>query len=311
MTMERQLPPVSEAHDPKPRRSKVDIPGGACDTHAHVFGPGNRYPFMANALYTPADALLPDYRHMLDTLGVERAVLVQPSVYGTNNDAMLDALAVDPLRLRGVAVLPLDLGMPEIESLHGKGVRGVRFNVVDVKAARGKLDIDGVRKLARRIAPLGWHVEFLMHVDEQPELDRIFDDFPTPICFGHLGYVLPPAKGIDVRGFRALLRLMQDGKAWVKLTAPYRLSAMKNPYEDTRPFAKALVEAAPERLLWGSDWPHVQPRPGGPTGAPLERPMPNDGDLFDVFTDWIPSEETRRRILVENPKQLYDFSSSR
>lgn len=297
-------------HDPHPRKPKVTLPPGACDTHAHVFGPGNKYPFLATGLYTPADALPGNYRHMLDTLGVENCVLVQPSVYGTNNDAMLDAIALDPQRTRGVAVVPLDVETKEIERLHTKGVRGVRFNVVDVKAGKGQFELEPIRKLAERIRPFGWHVEFLMHVDEQPQLDTLFGDFPTPISFGHLGYVLPPSRGTDLPGFQALLRLMRDGKAWVKLTAPYRLSGHLTPYSDVDPFAQALMEVAPERLIWGSDWPHVHPRPGGPGGPPLERAMPNDGDLFDIFSHWVPDAKLRRRILVDNPAQLFGFAVS-
>ena len=309
MTTAREDPPLTQAHDPHPRKPRLPAIAGSCDTHAHVFGPGSRYPIVPNGLYTPADALLSDYRHMLDVLGVERAVLVQPSVYGTNNDALLGALAADPLRMRGVAVLPLDVEEAELERLHAAGVRGVRFNVVDVKSGKGAVDFQALRGFAARIAPLGWHVEFLMHVDEQPQLDLLLEDFPTPVCFGHLGYLVPPAKGIEIAGFRALLSLMQQGRAWVKLTAPYRLSALDHPYEDVQQIARALVEAAPERVLWGSDWPHVQPRPGGPSGAPLERPMPNDGDLFDVFNGWVPAANVRRRILVDNPAQLYGFAS--
>ena len=300
-------PPLSEPHDPHPRKPKVSTPPGACDTHAHVFGPGNKYAFKPNGLYTPADALPSEFRHMLDTLGIDRAVLVQPSVYGTNNDAMLDALASDPTRLRGIAVLPFDVSMEELERLHAAGVRGIRCNVVDVKAGKGQLDFPALRAFAERIAPLGWHVEFLMHVDEQPHLLDMLATFPTPVCFGHLGYVLPPSKGTDLPGFRALLRLMQDGKAWVKLTAPYRLSAKAHPYPDAAPFAGLLVDTAPDRVVWGSDWPHVQPRPGGPNGPPLDRAMPNDGDLFDVFVDWVPDEAVRRRVLVDNPAELYGW----
>lgn len=299
--------PLSEPHDPHPRKPKVAVPPLACDTHAHVFGPGNKYPFIPTGLYTPADALPTDHRHMLDAIGVARGVLVQPSIYGTNNDAMLDALAKDPKRMRGVAVLSFDVETKELERLHAKGVRGIRCNIVDLKYGKGRFDLEALRQFAERIRPFGWHVEFLMHVDEQPDLDRMFGDFPTPVSFGHLGYVLPPSKGVDLPGFQALLRLMRNGKAWVKLTAPYRLSSRKDPYSDVDPYARALLEAAPERLLWGSDWPHVHPRPGGPGGAPLDRPMPNDGDLFNAFAGWIPDEKIRRRILVDNPAQLYGF----
>lgn len=292
-----EQPPFAAPHDPHPRKPQVAVPAQACDTHAHVFGPGNTYPFIPNGLYTPSDALLPDFRHMLDTLGVERAVLVQPSIYGTNNDCMLEALKQDTKRLRGVAVIPFDSDAKAIERLHAQGVRGVRCNIVDLKTGAGQLPLEPLRALAKRIQPFGWHVEFLMHVDEFPTLDRQLADFPVECSFGHLGYV-PAAKGTGTQGFQALLRLMRDGRAWVKLTAPYRLTLSEMPYPDTDAFAQALVEAAPQRLLWGSDWPHVL----------VKSKMPNDGGLFDVFAKWVRDEKTRRAILVDNPARLYDFN---
>ena len=233
---------------------------------------------------------------MLDAIGVERGVLVQPSIYGADNRAMLAALARDPARLRGVAVVPFDVDTAELERLHAAGVRGARSNIVDLKEGKGRLPLERLRALAQRIKPFGWHLEFLMHVDEFPQLDRQLADFPVDVVFGHLGYV-PTNKGADAPGFKALLRLMRDGRAWVKLTAPYRLTLSPMPYADVAPFAQALVEAAPERLLWGSDWPHVY----------IRTAMPNDGELFDVFAQWVPDAAQRKRILVDNPAKLYDW----
>jgi 2-pyrone-4,6-dicarboxylate lactonase len=288
--------PLCAAHDPAPRRPSVALPAQACDVHAHVCGPASRYPLIAERLYTPPEASMADFRHMLDTLGLDRAVLVQPSIYGTDNRAMLDALATDPQRLRGVAVVPFDAPVEQIERLHAAGVRGVRCNIVDLKTGKGQLPLDALRALATRIAPFGWHVEFLMHVDEFPDLDRQLAGFPVDVVFGHLGYV-PATKGTGVQGFAALLRLMREGRAWVKLTAPYRLTSSSMPYPDTDAFAQALVDAAPGQLLWGSDWPHVY----------IRTAMPNDGDLFDVFARWVPDPAVRERILVDNPARLYGF----
>lgn len=288
--------PLSAPFDPHPRKPKVEVPALACDSHAHVFGPGERYPFLPHGLYTPADALPRDYIRLLDMLGCGRGVLVQPSVYGENNQAMLDTLALQPDRLRGVAALPFDTPEAEIKRLHGMGVRGVRCNIVDLKFNKGVLPLDGLSALAARIKPYGWHVEFLMHVDEFPDLDRQLADFPTDVSFGHLGYV-KTEHGNDTAGFKALLRLMRDGKAWVKLTAPYRLTLSAMPYPDVDAAAQSLVETAPERLLWGSDWPHTY----------IKTAMPNDGDLFDLFVKWVPDAAMRERILVENAARLYDF----
>jgi 2-pyrone-4,6-dicarboxylate lactonase len=217
---------------------------------------------------------------------------MRPSKNSRNDSGV----ANDPKRLRGVAVVPFDISTGKIEQLHGAGVRGVRANIVDLKTGKGVLPLDALRALAERIRPFGWHVEFLMHVDEFPDLDRRLANFPVDVVFGHLGYV-PATKGIDTTGFAAMLRLLRDGKAWVKLTAPYRLTLAAMPYVDTDQFAETLVAAAPDRLLWGSDWPHVF----------IKTAMPNDGDLLDVFARWVPDGAMRRRILVDHPAKLYDF----
>lgn len=298
MSNNTPTPPSCAAHDTHPKKPNILVPAHACDVHAHVCGPQEQYPLIANRLYTPPIASLKDYRHMLDTLGIERAVLVQPSIYGTDNRAMLDALKQDTQRLRGVAVVPFDVSMAELESLHSQGVRGVRCNIVDLKDNRGQLPLDPLRALAQRIKPFGWHVEFLMHVNEFPNLDQQLADFPVEVVFGHLGYV-PTAEGLDTPGFAAMLRLLRDGRAWVKLTAPYRLSLSEMPYPDTAAFAQALVDAAPGQLLWGSDWPHVW----------IKTAMPNDGALFDLFSKWVPDAAMRRRILVDHPARVYDFQS--
>ena len=233
---------------------------------------------------------------MLRTLGVERSVLVQPSVYGSDNRAMLDALAADPVRQRAVAVVEPDIAYAELERMHALGVRGVRCNIVDIKEGKGRLPIEMLRALADKVKPFGWHLEFLMHVDEFPDLDRVLDGFPVDVVFGHLGYMKTPL-GIDAPGYQAFLRLMKSGRAWAKFTGPYRISAHPMPYADVVAYAHALVEAAPDRIVWGTDWPHVTVK-----GA-----MPNDGDICDLLLDWVPDEAARRKVLVDNPAKLYGF----
>jgi predicted TIM-barrel fold metal-dependent hydrolase len=287
--------PECEPHDPQPRRPRIAVPAHACDTHAHVCGPRDRFPLVANRLYNPPEASVAEYRHMLNTLGLERGVLVQPSVYGTDNRAMLEALAQDPQRLRAVAVLPFDVSAAEVERLHALGVRGVRCNIVDLKTGKGQLPLDGLRQVARTIAPYGWHIEFLMHVNEFPDLDRQLAGLPVPVVFGHLGYV--PTQLGATEGFEALLRLAKAGQAWIKLTAPYRLTAEALPYPTTNAAAQRLVDEVPQRLLWGSDWPHVF----------IKSAMPNDGDLFNLFLDWVGDRDLLQSILVDNPARVYDF----
>ena len=261
-------------------------------------GPKARYAYSPARVYTPPDCLLPDYLKMLATLGVERAVLVQPSVYGTNNAVMLEAMRTAGGRFRGVAVVAENISDSELKKLDAAGVRGVRVNIVDVKDRKpGTLPMDALEKLARRVAPLGWHMEFLMHADEFPDLDRAFADFPVDIVLGHLGY-MKTDKGPGNSGFQALLRLMKVGRAWVKLTGPSRITTTRGlPYADVVPFARALLDANPERVIWGTDWPHVI----------IKTPMPNDGDLADLLSHWIPDARLREQVLVRNPARLYGF----
>ena len=289
--------PLCAAFDPRTRKPQFKLPPGATDCHAHICGPASHYPYYDGRIYTPPDCLLTDYQAMLDTLGIERAVLVQPSVYGTDNSAMLDAMKKAPQKLRGVAVIADNVTESEIKRMHEAGVRGVRVNIVDVKDRKpGTLPLAELKKLALKVKPFGWHMEFLMHVDEFPDLDRLLDDFPVDTVYGHLGY-MKTDHGTGNPGFHALLRLMQAGRAWVKLTGPYRISPQPLPHPDTNEYAHALIAAAPSQVVWGSDWPHVM----------VKTPMPNDGDLADMLTAWVADEAMRKRVLVDNPARLYHF----
>ncbi|MFZ9543264.1 MAG: amidohydrolase family protein [Hylemonella sp.] len=292
-----QAPPCA-APDFAPRQPQLKVPAGSCDCHAHILGPAARFPYSDERVYTPPDCLLADYRAMLTALGLARAVLVQPSVYGSDNRVLLNALDAMQGAWRGVAVVEPDVSASALQEMHAAGVRGVRVNVVDVQSNKGVLPLKQLRGLAERIAPLGWHMEFLLHVHEFPRLDQQLAGFPVDVVFGHLGY-LPTQLGIGDAGFQALLRLLQAGRAWVKLTGPYRLSGSKLPYADVVPFAHALLDAAPRQIVWGSDWPHVMVK-----GA-----MPNDGDLMDILSTWIPDPSIRHQVLVSNPERLYGFQS--
>ena len=302
-TGSRSLPhagaPLCAAFDPRTRKPQITLPPDAMDCHAHICGPASQYDYFDARIYTPPDSLLPDYRKMLDTLGVTRAVLIQPSVYGTDNSAMLDAMKTAPDKLRGVAVVEDDVSSAELERMHKAGVRGVRVNIVDVKDRKpGTLPLADLTKLAAKVKPFGWHMEFLMHVDEFPELDRMLADFPVETVYGHLGY-MKTDRGTGDPGFQALLRLMKAGRAWVKLTGPYRISSQPLPYIDTNEYAHALLAAAPSQVVWGSDWPHVM----------VKSAMPNDGDLADMLGAWVPDQATLKRVLVDNPARLYDFGA--
>jgi 2-pyrone-4,6-dicarboxylate lactonase len=289
--------PLCQAPDPVLRKPRLTLPVGATDCHAHICGPAHLYPYSDQRIYTPPDALLSEYRALLNTLGVQRAVIVQPSVYADDNRALLAALATDPLHLRGVAVVNPSITDNELMALHKAGVRGLRCNIVDLAQAKGALPIDALRQLAKRIAPLKWHLELLMHVNEFPNLASDLGDLPVDLVFGHLGYV-PTRHTVQDPGFQNLLSLVREGKAWVKLTGPYRISQHNAPpYPDVQPFADALLRANPQRLLWGSDWPHVM----------VKGPMPNDADLCDLLGDWVHDTHLRNQVLVSNPEQLYGF----
>jgi 2-pyrone-4,6-dicarboxylate lactonase len=285
--------------DPVPRAPGTAFPPLACDCHAHICGPQAAYSYIPERIYTPPDALLPAYRHLLATLGCGRAVLVQPSFHGTDNRVLLAAMREAGASFRGVAVIGDEAGEREIAALHAAGVRGARLNIVDVKTGKGELPLAGIERLADRIKAFGWHIEFLMHVDEFPDLDRMLARLPVECVFGHLGYVRAD-KGTATPGFQALLRLLRAGRAWVKLTGPYRISTGPLPHADTQAFAQALVEAASDRLVWGSDWPHVK--------TEWTIPMPNDGELADLLAAWVPDIGIRKRVLVDNPARLYGFT---
>jgi 2-pyrone-4,6-dicarboxylate lactonase len=290
--------PVCAPPDPAPRAPKFAFPPLACDCHAHICGPQATYEYIPERIYTPPDALLADYRRLLGALGCARAVLVQPSFYGTDNSAMLAAMKAAGPAFRGVAVIGDDATAHDLEQMHAAGIRGARLNIVDLRDGKGQLPVERIERLADRIAPFGWHIEFLMHVDEFPTLDRILDALPVHVVFGHLGYVRSE-KGTAVQGFQALLRLLRSGRAWVKFTGPYRISSRTLPHSDTNEFAHMLLAAAPDRIVWGTDWPHVMTK--------WTIPMPNDGALADLLGDWIPDPAMRNRVLADNPASLYGW----
>ncbi len=289
--------PYCQPPDRELRYSKLTLPKGAVDCHAHICGPEDRFPYASNRIYTPYDALLPDYLSLLGSLGVDRAVLVQPSIYGEDNSALIDALKSNPLKYRGVAVVNESISEIEIDNLHLIGVRGVRCNIVDLADSKGVLPLTSLKKLADKIAPWGWHIELLMHVNEFPDIAKSFNGFPVPIVLGHFGYQ-SCALGIQTPGFQGLLSLMREGRAWVKFTAPYRISSLGNlPYDDVDTFAKVILENSPNQIVWGTDWPHVM----------VKGLMPNDADLCNLLFNWVSDESLRELILVKNPEQLYDF----
>jgi predicted TIM-barrel fold metal-dependent hydrolase len=283
----------SFSQNPHPRPPGFPVPRGACDTHAHVLGPAALYPYAAARQYTPPDAPLASYEDMLRVLGFDRAVLVQPSVYGTDNRRLLDAMNAATLEMRGIVVLPESVTDHELDAMHRVGVRGIRANLV----RGGRSDLDRAARLAARIARLGWHLQILADVSAVADLDQFVRALPVDTVFDHMGH-MPAGKGIDHPAFRALIRLLASGRCWVKLSGSYRIThETQPPYGDVTPIAKALIQVAPERVVWGSDWPY--------TG--IRSPMPDDGSLLDMLAAWAPDAAERTDILVRNPARLYGF----
>lgn len=291
--------PLCQAPNSEIRSPLIALPAGAVDCHAHVFGPAAQFPYAQERIYTPPDATLADYQTPLKMLGVDLAVLVQPSVYGTDNRAMLTALGLHPDKLRGVAVIPTNphsVSDQDLLNLHTAGIRGIRCNIVDIADKSAGLPIETLLNLAKRIQPLGWHLELLMHVNEYPDLAKIFENFPVELVFGHFSYV-NVSFGAKNLGFLGLLELMKQQRAWVKMTGPYRISNGNMPYADMRLFNDAVIRANPRRLVWGSDWPHVM----------VKKEIPHDADLCDLMGSWAQDADLRKTILVDNPCILYDL----
>ncbi|MFO1056176.1 MAG: amidohydrolase family protein [Dongiaceae bacterium] len=276
-----------------PGRPRQRLPEGSVDCHIHVTPPGA--PLAPGHGYVPAPCTLADYRAVMAALGIARAVLVQPSIYGTDNRALLAALAAAGPGWRGVAVLPPEVPAAALAALDRRGVRGVRLNT----AWPGGLALADAPALAARIAPLGWHLQFLAPGDSLEAVCRLVPTLPVPCVIDHLG-LADPRRGPGQPGFRRLLGLVESGRCWVKLSAPYRVGRAGPPHADLAPLVAALLAANPERLVWGSDWPHVDlPHVDGPAA------MPDDADLADLLAAWVPDAAARRRILVDNPAALY------
>ena len=284
------LPPHPNPHAP----SRFTPPPGACDAHCHIFGPGDKFPFAADRAYTPPDSGIDDFERLQDRLGLSRAVFVQASCHGTDNAAMVDALRRGQGRYAGVAMIDESFTDADIAELHDAGVRGTRFNFV--AHLGGAPDLGEFWRIVHRVVPLGWHIVLHFDAKDLPQYASLLDDMPCAYVIDHMARVDDSA-GIEQAPFVQLLELMGDERCWVKVSGAERLTAGGTPpYDDVVPYARALIAAAPDRVLWGTDWPH-----------PNVRHMADDGDLVDVLADYSPDETTRNRILVDNPMVLYDF----
>ncbi len=280
------------AADPNPVPPSFALPEEATDCHMHLFGNALAFPYVAERDYTPAEASAAAARALYATLGIKRFVAIQPSVYGSDNRCQLAFAAAVGLPFRAIVVLPSDASDQEMTKLHDQGVRGIRY----ILAHPGGLDTSHLERSADRARAFGWHLEFLIKPDQLIELAPRLMKLSCPVSCDHLGFIKPEL-GLEQPGFQALLRLLQSDHGWVKFSGAYRVSGKADHYDAVLPFARELAETRPDRIVWGSDWPHV---------GQMEV-MPGTTPLLNLLRDWVPDEKLRQRILVENPAKLYGF----
>jgi predicted TIM-barrel fold metal-dependent hydrolase len=288
------MPPVlANAPDPNPTKPKFTPPPGAADTHIHLFGPQAKYPINPGAKYTPRE-ILPEHSIALqDALGLSFAVVVSGGAYARDYRFMADSLEKYPNRFRGIALMPDDATPADFERLTRLGVRGLRF----MSRAHGMIVPAINAGVAARAKEHGWHVQFYPHATDIVEHADQLLALDNTIVLDHFASV-PAEGGTGQEAFRTVLRMLDTGRVWVKLSGPMRCSRQEYPYANVTPLARALVKHAPERLVWATDWPHVNMN---------DRQMPNDGALLDLMLDWVPDEAARSRILADNPRALYGF----
>jgi predicted TIM-barrel fold metal-dependent hydrolase len=284
------------------------VPPGACDCHVHVFGDPDRFPMAAGRLYTPPPASVADLRRLHDRLHMERVVIVTPSVYGTNNDCTVDAIRQLRPHARGVAVVAPETTASELDELRRGGIRGIRLNFETVGITDPNVALERFRLASAQVAKHGLHIQINTRLSVLEPLESEIARGPATVVFDHFAQA-EAARGVDQPGFAVLVRLLKSGRAYAKVSSAYRISTRPPDYADVAPLARALIAANPERILWGSDWPHPDStrRPGrSPTD--LATPLPvDDGAVLNQLAVWAPEPTIRHKILVENPARLYGF----
>lgn len=276
-----------------PKKPDIKLPSGACDSHCHVFGPPDVFPYSPKSSYIPVDAPVETLVQRHDYLGLERAVIVQASCHGTDNRAMLNALVRYPARYRGVAILDAEVSAAELSTMHNQGVRGVRFNFV--KRLKARQSLDDRRNIIAKITELGWHIVVYLEPDDLDEVEDFLQTVSIPVVFDHMGRI-PVNDGIKGDYFLRFTRLLEANQNyWVKVSCPERLSIQGPPYSDVDEIARKLIEVAEDRVLWGTDWPHPN----------MKSHIPDDGLLVDRLSIICPNPENLKRLLVTNPSRLY------
>ncbi len=272
---------------------RVKAPANAADCHMHIYD--SRFPVAPNATLRPPDARPADYQKLQRRIGTTRNVVVQPSTYGTDNSCTLAALVEFGPSARGVVVVDTGVSDDELKRLAGLGVKGIRFNLVQA----GATTVEMLEPLSKRVEPLGWHVQIHMKGDQIAGIEDLLLRLPSPIVFDHIARI-PPDAGVQHPGYQTVRKLLDKGRTWIKLSGAYQDTKVGPPgYADVSVVAREFAKAAPERMVWASDWPH-------PTESEKK---PDDAVLFDLLAAWVPDDTTRRRILVENPEKLYGFSA--
>jgi predicted TIM-barrel fold metal-dependent hydrolase len=278
---------------------KLKAPANACDCHHHIYD--TRFPFSQPGARMVPDSRVSDYRLLQRRIGTTRSIVVTPAPYpasAADNQVTLDAIAQFGTNARGVAIVSPAITDAELKSLHEGGIRGIRFSLAALATVPPSV-LDAIAPLSKRVAALGWHVQINMTADQIVGAGGVWDRMASPIVFDHMGH-MPQPTGTAHPAFTTIRRLVDKGRTWVKLSITYDSSRIGPPtYADVTKVGQAYVEAAPERMVWGSNWPH-----------PNEPDKPNDALLFDQLAQWAPREATRRRILVENPETLYGFAKS-
>ncbi len=281
--------------DPHTRTPRFALPADACDSHCHIFGPASRYPYAPGRAYTPPDAPLEMFAALQAKLGIGRAVIVNASCHGSDNRPVTDAIAQSNGRYRGIANVSVETTDRELQDLKEAGIDGCRFAFL--KRLGTGADMSSFHRIVERIAPLGWHVDIYLDPDTVTAFAPMLSKLPIPYVIDHMGTVAA-SQGVTQPNFMALLDLLRsDEKCWVKITGLERASVIGAPFTDAVPFAAQLVQTAPDRVLWGTDWPH-----------PNLKRMPNDADLVDVVAAYAPDAATRQKLLVDNPSRLFGFT---
>jgi predicted TIM-barrel fold metal-dependent hydrolase len=305
----RGAPPLNAAASQPATPVKFDVPPGACDCHTHIFGDPARFPFTAGRAYTPESASVEEMRALHRALHTDRVVIVQPSVYGTDNACTLDAIRQLGSRARGVAVVDAQTSAASLDQMGRAGVRGVRINL----ETAGVTDLTIARQRFQAAVDLvkgrGWHIQLNTRLSVVEGINDVFMASPVVVVIDHFARA-QARSGVAQPGFGVVLDLVRAGRAYVKISAPYNISAMAPDYPDVAPLAKALIAANPQRILWGTNWPHppdVSQRAGRDPNQVSPLRATDDGRVFNLLADWAPDPAVRRAILVENPARLYDF----